>query len=195
MVNLFYVYVYRDPKNGEPFYVGKGHGDRYKATAGRSKWFKNKVAKMKREGTPPLIEFLVKDCDEELALLCEVEAIDKYGRKDLGTGMLLNLTDGGDGVSGYKPSADDKRKQKEGLAKANARPEVREKRKTASLLALSTDEYKTKASKVQKKSQNNPATVQKRSSSLLAFNATEEGKTIRKLAAAKTWAKRRAQWT
>lgn len=42
------------------------------------------------------------DLTWEDASLKEVELIRKYGRKDLGLGELVNLTDGGDGTLNYK---------------------------------------------------------------------------------------------
>jgi len=43
----------------------------------------------------------------------EIELIKKYGRRDLGTGKLVNLTDGGEGSSGHKWSKEAKRKRAE----------------------------------------------------------------------------------
>lgn len=101
-MNNCYTYVYRDPsRSNEPIYVGKGTGNRayrhLKST--HNKHFAARLAKMKREGVEPIIEFLCKDVDDELAQLCEVEAIDLYGRLDLCKGPLLNHTDGGNGCS------------------------------------------------------------------------------------------------
>jgi hypothetical protein len=98
---MFYCYLYRDPsRNNEPIYVGKGKGQRAFVHLKRRDVhpFTQRLQMMAKNAVKPVIEFLVKDCDEELALLCEVEAIDKFGRKDLGKGTLLNLTDGGEDV-------------------------------------------------------------------------------------------------
>lgn len=101
-MNIYYTYLYRDPtRNNEPIYIGKGKGKRCydHLKSKKNAPLPNRIRKIKEWGVEPIIEFICKDVDEELALLVEEEAISLYGRKDLGTGPLLNLTDGGDGVS------------------------------------------------------------------------------------------------
>ena len=96
----FYVYLYRDPsRRMEPIYVGKGTGKRSKAHLRNAynRHLRNRLAKIRSLGIIPSIEFLCTNVDEELAFLVEEEAIEKFGREDLGLGPLLNMTSGGDG--------------------------------------------------------------------------------------------------
>lgn len=56
-------------------------------------------------GIKPIITFLCENVDAELAFLCEQMAIEKWGRKDLGTGTLLNRNKGGAGFgTGHGPA-------------------------------------------------------------------------------------------
>lgn len=102
----FYTYVYYDKsRNNEPFYVGKGCGNRAYSHLKRTDKhpFTQRLQYMKKNGVEPVIG-IYGGLDEEFALFLEQEIISHLGRKDLGTGPLLNLTDGGDGMN--VPSAD-----------------------------------------------------------------------------------------
>jgi NUMOD3 motif len=99
LMRTFYVYCYLRSRNsstgrvGTPYYVGKGCGGR---------------AFRKAKKTCPVptdklcVTFPGLGMSEIDALQLEVFLIYLYGRKDLGTGILLNRTNGGEGTSGAK---------------------------------------------------------------------------------------------
>ena len=85
----FYAYVYKDPRNGEPFYVGKGRGTRSEDHLSKShnREMNFKIKKLLREGFQPLIEIHHQET-EAMAFDFERELIKQFGRKDLGqTGL------------------------------------------------------------------------------------------------------------
>jgi hypothetical protein len=95
-------YVYRHIRldNGNPFYIGIGKNEsRAYSTKGRSKFWQKIVDKCGYE-----VEILFDDLDYEQAKLKEQEFISLYGRANTCNGLLCNLTDGGDGSLGYKPT-------------------------------------------------------------------------------------------
>lgn len=101
MEDNFYTYIYYDPSRGnEPIYVGKGHGTRawQHLTKRKKHPFIQRLQYMRKNNIVPIIG-LYAGYDEEFSLFLEEELISKIGRKDLGNGPLLNLTDGGEGVS------------------------------------------------------------------------------------------------
>jgi hypothetical protein len=103
---VYYVYILRDPrKENEPFYVGKGKDSRAEFHGNKADIhnpFKtNVINKIKEVGLEPVIEYYKEHIEESIAFAEEIALIKQYGRRDNGTGILTNLTDGGEGSSGY----------------------------------------------------------------------------------------------
>lgn len=97
-ISFYFYHWVREDKS--PYYVGKGSGDRaWKITKGHY---------------PPKdkskIVIVAQHLTEHEAFILEKKTIAFYGRKDLGTGILNNRTDGGEGPSGRRMTDETKEK-------------------------------------------------------------------------------------
>ena len=131
--NKFYTYIYLDPRkpgiyqygdytfNFEPFYVGKGNGDRYKRHLEcllnenfYPSYFYKKIRKIKKEEFEIIKNVHVLKVEENLsdraALDLEIWLIWAIGRYSLGIGPLTNLVEGGEGPSGRIKSIEERQK-------------------------------------------------------------------------------------
>lgn len=104
----FYIYLHKTADTLETFYVGKGKDNRAWSIQGRSKFW-NRVKE--RHGL--IVELVSTGLSEQDAFSKEKELIKFYGRRDRGEGSLVNLTDGGEGVSGLIWSDENRAKFKE----------------------------------------------------------------------------------
>lgn len=101
---MAYVYIYYDPRKTplEPIYVGKGQGKRMivHKTRAKNPILKRKIEHIKEAGLEPVVEKHIDDITHDEAMKIEMELIAKFGRIDLETGTLCNLTEGGEGTVG-----------------------------------------------------------------------------------------------
>lgn len=145
------VYRHRRNDTNEIFYVGIGKTEkRAYSIHSRSKFWKSIVNKYGYS-----VE-IVCTCDTwQEACQIEQYLIKYYGRRDLGTGTLVNLTDGGEGVLGHKPSEETLKKKSEAMKGFKHSEESKSKMSEVKRGKKRSEEVKSKMSEYMK-GKNNP---------------------------------------
>ena len=135
-MNIYYVYAYLRKSDLTPYYIGKGRNNR-----AFSKDHNVIVPTDKSR-----IVFLEKNLTNLGALALERRYIRWYGRKDLGKGILRNVTDGGDGFSGLIFSKERREKISAVHKGKIVSEETRAKLSQAVKGIIRSDEYRAKMS-------------------------------------------------
>jgi len=177
-MNERYVYIYLDPmKPGsfiygeysyeyEPFYVGLGKGDRKNDHIRETKWVYgpdkrynkhkyNRIRKIIKNGFLPTIQTPYDNLALDEARRLERLLIQTIGRRNLDTGPLCNLTDGGEGSLNYIVTDATRKRLSEtcsgelnGMYGKIPTPETRKKIGDSNRGKKRTDEYKAYVSMI-----------------------------------------------
>lgn len=117
-----YIYIHRKETNLEIFYVGKGTVYKEHVKSSLIKRFyhrafsssnRNKMWKKIKNKHGYTVEIVKDNLSEECADELEIFLISEIGRRDENKGSLSNLTDGGEGMLGCKPSKEARKKMSE----------------------------------------------------------------------------------
>jgi len=188
---MFYVYVYYDPrplKLNQPVYVGKGTGDRdisHWSRGSHNKLFQDFISHLKKRGLIASFQRMLETESEEDAFAKEIELIALYGRRNIKTGTLFNLTDGGEGASGMVKTAAQRAIDGKFTKEHWKKPEYRTKVVAAQTAAQNTPKALAIKSKNSTKLWQQQHEVM--AAGIKAARSTEESK-------AKTSAQAKAQW-
>ena len=166
--NIYYIYSYLR-EDHSPYYIGKGSG-------------KRAYTKGPKEVKPPRDKSRVKiikaDLTEEEAFLLEKLYILMFGRVDLGTGILRNKSDGGDGASGRIASPEERKKRSE-MMKGVKRPQwIYDKIAASNTGKKASAETRAKLSAVRKGRTCTEEHKRKVSEAKKGFKHTEEAKRL-----------------
>jgi hypothetical protein len=142
MEKKYYLYLHKYQTTGEVFYIGIGSSKDFKrafTANGRNKYWQKITNENKFS-----IEIVLTDLTKEEAFQKEKEFILFYGRKDLGTGTLVNMAAGGEGLQEWSMELREKLRQSK-LGKKLSQETVKKitggnNHKSKKVLNLSTNE-------------------------------------------------------
>jgi hypothetical protein len=169
MNNKYYTYAYlREDRT--PYYIGKGKGRRA---------FSRRRNGIKPPQDKDRIILLKQNLTEEDAFKHEIYMIAVFGRKDLGTGILRNKTNGGDGSSGWIATPEIRKKMSEYRKGRKRKPlsnETKQKLRDMNLGKKLSEETKLKISLKHKGKKRNPHSLETKRKQSLAKQGVFDGK-------------------
>lgn len=112
MNRIYYVYRHIRVDKNEPFYIGIGYYNCNQRYISKHTNYQRAYSKKERNKhwtnvfnkTKYKVEILMEDKNLDFIKQKEIEFISLYGRKDLKKGILVNMTNGGDGCFGCIPN-------------------------------------------------------------------------------------------
>lgn len=107
MKKTYVVYFHKRADNGQVFYVGIGVKRRPKDKGNRNHFWHHVVNKYGY-----IVSVIHEGLDRDTAEEYEKKYINEFGRRDLGEGILVNLTNGGEGTTGSKKTDEEKELQR-----------------------------------------------------------------------------------
>lgn len=145
----YFVYEMADPDTHTPFYVGVGSRTRSDGAFRPNDHIRSAMASPKNgnrhrnykimqiieTGRLPALRIVFESdvfkavCQEERRLIAQ------YGRRDIGNGCLVNMTDGGDGSNNWASFTDEKREAIRQKIRSSITPEMRERSRNAVIAA------------------------------------------------------------
>jgi DNA-binding cell septation regulator SpoVG len=168
-MSIYYVYQYLR-SDGTPYYIGKGMG--------RRAFSANHSINVPKDRTR--IIMIKENMLESDAFALEIKLIAKYGRKDIGTGILRNMTNGGEGSSGFIFSDESRVKRstsrKEHNIKNPITQETRDKMSASAKKRFNNPEERAKTAAAQKLLWDDPLYLIKQSAAISAAQNREEVK-------------------
>lgn len=136
---MFYVYIYCHPETNNPFYIGKGSGNRYlkhlsetkENTENYKKWAY--IQGLRNNGLEPIINKVFETNNEDLAYDEEARLIRHYGRRGIDVGgILTNVCEDSRPPRRSKPLSEEHKKKISAAHKGHAKynPEYKHSEET-----------------------------------------------------------------